>query len=272
MRTTVNGIVTHYTSTVMNGYAAVGAETRAYDANGNLLQVSRLSPGGEQRVYLPLIIRRTAPSGAAQGAGPAALGVWLRATEPVTDTVVDYRYDWANRLLAVTTTVTLRSDAGREVHTHGVRFTYDALGRRTSTAAPGSTTRYVYWAGQVIEEWDEAGLLTASYVPGLVFNRGAGRLYYGEDGVGSVRELADSAGSLVERVDYEPFGAPRFEAGAPASLAGNPYLFRCQRYDPDSSLYVLGARHYDPATGRFLQPGTPNLGNPYTFAGNNPLR
>ncbi|PKO22548.1 MAG: hypothetical protein CVU38_08745, partial [Chloroflexi bacterium HGW-Chloroflexi-1] len=75
-----------------------------------------------------------------------------------------------------------------------------------------------------------------------------------------------------EHVDYEPFGAPTFSGGGQESAVGNPFLFRGHRYAAGGSFYVYGGRRYEPDTGRYLQRGQEALGNPYTFAGNNPVR
>ncbi len=61
----------------------------------------------------------------------------------------------------------------------------------------------------------------------------------------------------------------------PPSAIANPYLFQGARYDAETGLYYFRNRYYDPQAGRFLQrdpawdPG--NVGNGYTFVGNNPF-
>jgi RHS repeat-associated protein len=47
-------------------------------------------------------------------------------------------------------------------------------------------------------------------------------------------------------------------------------IFRGRRYDHASGTFVHGEYLYDPRTGRYLQPGDPDLVNRYTFAGNDP--
>ncbi len=61
------------------------------------------------------------------------------------------------------------------------------------------------------------------------------------------------------------------------SAIGNPYLFNGQRWESDVNLYYYRNRYLDPQTGRFTTRdplgiwGDPaNLGNPYTYVGNNP--
>ncbi|MBU3978759.1 RHS repeat-associated core domain-containing protein [Patescibacteria group bacterium] len=55
-------------------------------------------------------------------------------------------------------------------------------------------------------------------------------------------------------------------------------LYQGQQQDPESNLYYLRARYYDPATGRFISrdpvKGTltnPQTQNPYAYAGNDPI-
>jgi len=61
------------------------------------------------------------------------------------------------------------------------------------------------------------------------------------------------------------------------SQAGNPYMFTGRRYDPETGLYYFRTRYLDPVAGRYTTRDTIgiwgdwlNLGNGYTYAGNNP--
>ena len=155
--------------------------------------------------------------------------------------------------------------------TETVNFTYDGLGRRVSKRTESGAVRYLYAAGQVIEERDGTDGLLATYVSDLTMDRGGSRVFYQADGLGSGRALANGEGNVVERVDYDPFGRPVFGDGGSESDLGNPYLFRGRRYDTESGLYAYGRRRYDPDKGRYLQRAKGALGNRYTFAGNNPL-
>jgi hypothetical protein len=114
--------------------------------------------------------------------------------------------------------------------------------------------RFIYDGAAAIEEWQGGAMPAASYVSGLLMQRGGQRRFYQTDAQGSVRALADASGAVLERVDYEAFGAPLFSGGAGASAHGNPNLWQSLRYDADDELYVLGGRRYDPATARHLQP------------------
>ncbi|MBM4431034.1 MAG: RHS repeat protein, partial [Chloroflexi bacterium] len=296
-----NGVTRPYTTNVRNQYVSIGGETRSYDGNGNLLRRAALMSGvgplpadmdGDCDVDVVDIMLAAARWNTALG-DPSydprydpdsdgdidvvdimAIAVhWGEdCADALTETVIHYRYDFAARLLGVSEIVTVTVGGSVQVTTDTVGFAYDALGQRISTQVGGSAERYFLSQGQVIEERDGADLLTASYIPGLTQDRAGVRQYVQADALGSVRALADAAATIVERVGYHPFGAPVFSGGGTDSAYGNSYLFRAQRYDADSSLYLWGTRRYDPATGRFLQPGSATMGNVYTFAANNPLR
>ena len=125
-----------------------------------------------------------------------------------------YVYDYRNQLTRV------------ESPGLTVSFTYDALGRRVNKTIqrPNSPTRqvnYVYDGLRVIEERDGGGVLVSRYAYGngldepLEIERRIDNTLQShlpmQDSVGNVIGLADSAGNLVERVNYSPFGAARFK-------------------------------------------------------------
>ncbi len=93
------------------------------------------------------------------------------------------------------------------------------------------------------------------------------------DGLGSVRQLADGQGDVVQRYDYDPFGQVVAAEGEWAS----PLQYTGEQWDVDAGLLYLRARWYDPATGRFLTrdpyPGLavlPATQHSYVYVGNNP--
>ncbi|MEA4883036.1 MAG: RHS repeat-associated core domain-containing protein [Clostridia bacterium] len=90
------------------------------------------------------------------------------------------------------------------------------------------------------------------------------------DMVGSTRAITDSAGQVVARFEYEPFGLLTMSTGPMASGA---HRFTGKPEDGATGLYYFGARHYDPEIGRFISrdPATdgPNL---YGYCRSNPLR
>jgi RHS repeat-associated protein len=117
--------------------------------------------------------------------------------------------------------------------------------------------------------------------------------YYTTDAFGKVTALIDcDTGAVVERYVYDPYGAviflqgnqtgqtqwaPTVVAGRAAgtiSAVGNEILYAGYRYDPETSLYQLRNRQYDPSTGRFLQrdpSGYNGTMNAYGYCGGNPV-
>ncbi len=87
--------------------------------------------------------------------------------------------------------------------------------------------------------------------------------------LGSIRAVTDSAGQVVARFDYEPFGLLIEQAG-PASAGGERYTGKPR--DAALGLYYFGARYYDPGLGRFItaDPARDGL-NWYAYCDNNPV-
>ena len=115
-------------------------------------------------------------------------------------------------------------------------------------------TKYVYDGDQIIEERNSSNQLVASYVYGvgidetLTMTRNSQTYYYFYDGLGSVTDITDASGAVVESYQYDPYGTPSV-----TSTIGNPFLFTGRQYDPETGLYYYRARHYNAGIGRFLQ-------------------
>ena len=173
----------------------------------------------------------------------------------VFDTQHYYVYDAWNRLVALHQIGTVA------VGTNGIegepgdveaRYAYDALGRRVLAEAwaPGlagpptcTVTRHVYGSGpevlaeydinsngqETIQRWFIHGpaypdplVMVDRTLAGAQPATSAEYFYYLKDVLGSVVALIDTAGAVVERYDYDPYGQPRVLVGlqglAPAAL------------------------------------------------------
>ncbi|RLC75218.1 MAG: hypothetical protein DRJ03_22660 [Chloroflexi bacterium] len=164
-------------------------------------------------------------------------------------------------------------------------YVYDARGRRVAKVVDGVLTHYIYDTQyRVLEEHAADGVLLARYTYGtgmdepLTMERGGNTYYYHRDGLGSITEVTDASSTLVERYEYDVYGAVTIFDGSGVTLTGsaigNPYLFTGRRYDPESGNYYYRARIYSPRLGRFLSQdplgfdaGDYNL---YRYAFNNP--
>lgn len=210
----------------------------------------------------------------------------------LTDGTQAYTWDAFNRLRSVTTLAT-GMEAGH--------YTYDALGRRTSTVTPLATTAFYYDGLNVIEERSGTGTLLRQFVHGseadehVVLDRNLDgdnsatgpldeRVYYLQDRMGNVVALV-SSGTVRERYVYDPYGHMVIisnlvlpAAAIPVSAFDNPYTYTGQRFDSESGLFYYKARYYDAEAGRFLSRdpvgawGTPSLGNGYSYVSNMPLQ
>jgi RHS repeat-associated protein len=98
--------------------------------------------------------------------------------------------------------------------------------------------------------------------------------FYGYDGHGNVRFLANSAGTVTDSYTFDAFGAQIASTGT----TPNPYLYSGERLDSSLNLYHLRARYYNILTGRFetMDPAWGNLFYPgslqkYSYSRNNPV-
>lgn len=161
-------------------------------------------------------------------------------------------------------------------------YQYDGLGERIQKTTGSTTTRYVSDISQelsrVLVETNSSNTIYNWYLYGLdLISQGSSgassRLYPLSDGLGNIRFVTNYAGSEVKRYDYDPFGNVRFSSGANSIN----YEFESQQLDPESGMYYLRARYYDPETGRFITKDPingdldrPQTQNPYTYALDNP--
>jgi RHS repeat-associated protein len=141
----------------------------------------------------------------------------------------------------------------------------------------GVTTAYVLdpAAGltQVLQETTAGQTTSYMYGHDLLAQYDSGTwAYHVNDGLGSVRQLADPAGQVVQSHSFSPFGVPLGGSG------GEPYGFTGEQWDASAGLVFLRARYYAPATGRFLSKDLwtgdqlwPQALNPYVYVVNNPI-
>jgi len=167
-------------------------------------------------------------------------------------------------------------------------YVYDALGRRVAKTITNVLTRLLYDGWQEIEEQDTNANAQALYVFGnyideaLVMRRGTTNSYYHADDLYNVTALTDASGGVVERYEYDDYGAPTFltPGGAPlgqASDVGNAILFTGRRYDAETGWYDYRTRFLEPFAARFATRDTlgiwgddSNLGNGATYVGDSP--
>ncbi len=184
-----------------------------------------------------------------------------------------FAYDFENRM--------------KSMNNSAVTLQYDGDGNRVAKTVGAVTTRYLVddlnptRLPQVVEEL-VGGTVQRSYAYGRQ-RVGQSQLisgtwttsFYAYDGMGSVRLLTDSTGTITDTYDYDAWGNAISTTGTTPNL----YLYRGEQDDSDLGLYYLRARYFDPATGRFLtrdpaQGGIemPQTLHKYLYVGANPVR
>jgi RHS repeat-associated protein len=156
-------------------------------------------------------------------------------------------------------------------------YTYDGAGRRVSSVVSGTTTYYIFSGiSPIFETGSPQGSGTRYiYVGGLRIASisGSSTLYYSYDYLGNPRVITNSAGSLVARMVYRPFGACVYGCSPEPK-----YSYTGEYRESEPNLYYLSSRWYDPVIGRFISAddrlgslSNPQKQNRYAYVGNNPV-
>ncbi|TAH51166.1 MAG: RHS repeat-associated core domain-containing protein [Chloroflexota bacterium] len=169
-------------------------------------------------------------------------------------------YDDGNRLTSITvgatTTNYFYSGDGARVKksANGVTTYYVGnLYEYTVWTGGSSTSKYYYFGGQRVAVKQD---INVSYIHG--------------DHLGSTSK---TTGASASTQTYYPYGAIKTSSGTPPT----DYGYTGQKRDASANLMFYGARYYDPALGRFIQPDSivpssdPQNLNRYSYVHNNPL-
>lgn len=180
-----------------------------------------------------------------------------------------YVFDYGNRL---------RQVVGKE------SYRYDGAGRRAlaSASVGGNILSHYTQAGQLLFQQDERrhlniphiylnGSLLATLEWSWDTNSGVVK-YQHTDALGSPVAVSNAAGQVIERTDYEPYGAAIGKAVQGVGYTGHVM-------DAATGLTYMQQRYYDPGIGRFLSvdPVSADMVtgwnfNRYTYAANNPYK
>ncbi len=153
-----------------------------------------------------------------------------------------------------------------------IAFEYDGVNRRVLKTDASGATRYLFDNTILISESDDLDTIRTRYhaANGIVSQTGlSGLLYYLTDGQGSTRYLLNSTGNIVSEYSYDAFGNLVTQTGS-----YNPFTFSANYgyYRSSADLFHIGARHYRPDLGRFLQIDPLYQGsNWYVYALNDPV-
>jgi RHS repeat-associated protein len=180
---------------------------------------------------------------------------------PTGKSAIPYTYDQAGNLILT------KNEAIENT------FKYDGTGLRTTETRGASTYPMV---------WDiTAGLPLMLRGGNDYFIYGPGGLpieqitsgsatYLHHDQLGSIRILTGSSGAVTGTYRYGPNGAVWAHTGTGTSSMGFAGQYRMHT---ENQLIYLRARTYDPVTAQFLSvdPMTESTGEPYSYAGGNPV-
>ena len=147
-----------------------------------------------------------------------------------------------------------------------VDFAYDSDGKRVKKISGNTETKYYYngsiLSGLVKTTTGNTGTTktTVQFVydaegkPFLLRFNGKTDYFYLYNGLGDVVGLVDSSNQVVVRYQYNSWGkVTSTQDTSGVSLATlNPFRYRKYVYDPETGLYCLGSRYYDPEVGRFV--------------------
>ena len=161
---------------------------------------------------------------------------------------IDFEYNWDGKLR----NATIGSDS--------IALKYDPMGNRVikNSTINGNRKYIVDIAGGLpvvlCEINDSNGSLTNSYfyADGQVLTQvdsNGSYFFYIHDRLGSIRQLVDDSGSVVNSYAYNPFGEDL--ANDCNETIYNPFKYTGQWFDSEIGQYYLRARMYDPALGRF---------------------
>jgi len=99
--------------------------------------------------------------------------------------------------------------------------------------------------------------------------------FYHPDHLSSSSLITDSDGSVAERVEYFPYGRPRYQW---RDSFESPYKYTDKELDKETGLLYYEARYYDPVVGRFmsvdplLKSSDNVIFSLYTYVNNNPQK
>ena len=274
-----NGLVTNYTG-------PEGSLSFALDANGQLLSVTGLRT---DNYSFDANGNRTSNSTAAGNLllndGKYSYTYDLEGNQKTKTRISDgqvteFFWDHRNQL-----TKAMVKDANG-VLLKELRFTYDVEGRRVGSwvdadgAGPEEPDQVwtVFDGVNPYMDFDGDGLLKTRYLygPGIdeLFARigtGEDPQWYLVDRLGSVRQIVDASGAVLDEISYDSFGGILSESNP---SQGDRFKFTGREYSPELGIYYYRARWYDPSSGRFIsqdpigfQAGDPNL---YRYVGNAP--
>jgi RHS repeat-associated protein len=268
-----NGTLTSYGYDVANQLTTVttgaGSTTYAYDLTGNRTTNTTVT----------LMNQLTDDGTYTYAYDPE--GNEISKRNKSTGELITFAFDNLNHMISV-----LDKNSSGTTLTYAT-YVYDVFGNRIEkdvwTQAQGSTTttRMAYDGVSVWADLDGSNNLLARYLRGdqvdqiiarmVASGSNVGEAIYMTDRLGSVRNLANSNGSLIDTITYDGFGNVTNETN---SAIGDRWKFTGRELDSETGLQFNRARYLDQKTGRWTSQDP--LGfeardvNLYRYVGNSP--
>ena len=200
-----------------------------------------------------------------------AAGNMTSKTDIATGVETDYVWDDRNRLVEVDQVVS-------GVNTVLALYTYDALNNPIKVVEGGSTRWTAYDGNRPVLDFDGSGTLTARYLQGPMVDEvlardtpSGGVAWYLPDRLGTVRDIIDNSGTVLDHIAYDAYGNILSQSNAGA---GDRFGYAGMQTDATTGLYFDQARWYDPQSERFIsvdpkgfEAGDPDL---YRYVNNGP--
>jgi RHS repeat-associated protein len=162
-------------------------------------------------------------------------------------------------------------------------YGYDVFGDRiekdvwTHSSGTTTTTRFAYdlgdsspslnglgSAGSIWSDLNSSNGLLTRYIFGDAVDQMVARIsssgtaaWYLTDRLGSVRDITDNTGAVIDHVNYDGFGNVTSET---QPTNGDRFKWTGRELDSETGLQYNRARYYDPKTGRWISQDPVGLG------------
>ena len=245
--------------------SSFSSESFSYDANGNETGTGYTTSTGNEQTASPGYTYTY-----------DADGNMITMTQTSTGDVWTYSYNFRNLMTGAvekTSTGTILAQ---------VTYTYDALDNRIGMDENGTQTWTLYDGSDPIMDFNGSGSLEMRYLNGptgdlvdtVIARESAGGTiaWYLPDRLGTIRDLINNSGSIIDHVDYSAFGT-QLDESSPSN--GDRMMgFAGMERDTVTGLNLAVNRVQNPGTGRWtsqdpdgFRPGDPDL---YRYVGNRP--